>query len=111
MGNADAATWQRNSNMAVAGNLRGKLLLIHGDIDDNVPVTESFRLAQALIQAQRDVDLVILPNTTHSLVQPFFWRKFRDYFTRNLLDEAPPLLPALTPVPQDTNVSKTVTPA
>ncbi len=111
MGNADAATWQRNSNMAVAGNLQGKLLLIHGDIDDNVPVTESFRLAQALIQAQRDVDLVILPNTTHSVVQPFFWRKFRDYFTRNLLDEAPPVLPALTPVPHDADVSKPATPA
>ena len=90
MGYADAATWERNSNMSVASNLTGKLLLIHGDIDDNVPVTESLRLARALIQANRDVDLVILPNTTHAVVQPFFLKKFRDYFTRNLLDEAPP---------------------
>jgi fermentation-respiration switch protein FrsA (DUF1100 family) len=90
MGYADAATWERNSNMSVASNLTGKLLLIHGDIDDNVPVTESLRLARALIQANRDVDLVILPDTTHAVGQPFFLKKFRDYFTRNLLDEAPP---------------------
>lgn len=90
MGLADEATWERNSNMSVAGDLQGKLLLVHGDIDDNVPVTESVRLANAIIQAGKDVDLVILPNTSHAVYQPFFWRKLRDYFTRNLLDEAPP---------------------
>lgn len=99
MGNADAATWERNSNMTVAKNLTGKLLLIHGDIDDNVPVTESMRLANALITAGRDVDLVILPNTTHRVAQPFFWRKLRDYFTRHLLDETPPVLPLPRPAP------------
>lgn len=94
MGNADEATWERNSNMSVAGNLMGKLLLIHGDIDDNVPVTESFRLAKALMDAGRDVDLVVLPNTTHRVYQPFFWKKLRDYFTLNLLGETPPALTA-----------------
>ncbi|MGK2911578.1 MAG: prolyl oligopeptidase family serine peptidase [Sphingobium sp.] len=94
MGNPDEATWERNSNMSVAGNLMGKLLLIHGDIDDNVPVTESFRLAKALMDAGRDVDLVVLPNTTHRVAQPFFWKKLRDYFTLNLLGETPPALAA-----------------
>jgi dipeptidyl-peptidase-4 len=99
MGNPDEAVWERNSNMSVAKNLRGKLLLIHGDIDDNVPVTESMRLANALITAGRDVDVVILPNTTHRVAQPFFWRKLRDYFTGNLLDEKPPVLPLPEPDP------------
>ncbi|SFG35688.1 Prolyl oligopeptidase family protein [Novosphingobium sp. CF614] len=90
MGNADPATWERNSNMSTAGNLTGKLLLVHGDIDDNVPVTESLRLEKAIIDAGRDVDLVILPNTRHRVYQPFFWRKFRHYFTRHLLNESPP---------------------
>lgn len=99
MGNPDEAIWERNSNMSVAKNLRGKLLLIHGDIDDNVPVTESMRLANALITAGRDVDVVILPNTTHRVAQPFFWRKLRDYFTRHLLDEKPPVLPLPEPDP------------
>lgn len=97
MGNPDETVWERNSNMSVAKNLQGKLLLIHGDIDDNVPVTESMRLANALITAGRDVDLVILPNTTHRVAQPFFWRKLRDYFTRHLLDEKPPVLPLPAP--------------
>ncbi len=99
MGNPDEAVWERNSNMSVAKNLQGKLLLIHGDIDDNVPVTESMRLANALITAGRDVDVVILPNTTHRVAQPFFWRKLRDYFTRHLLDEKPPVLPLPDPAP------------
>ncbi|WP_294258088.1 DPP IV N-terminal domain-containing protein [uncultured Sphingomonas sp.] len=90
MGTASPNDWARNSNMVAAPNLGSHLLLIHGDIDDNVPVTESFQLATALIWAGRDVDMVVLPNTTHAVYQPFFWRKFRDYFVRNLLGEAPP---------------------
>jgi hypothetical protein len=57
-------------------------------------VTESFRLAKALMDAGRDVDLVVLPNTTHRVAQPFFWKKLRDYFTLNLLGETPPALTA-----------------
>lgn len=102
MGDPAPDVWERNSNMAVAGNLKGKLLIVHGDIDDNVPITESFRLGEALIKAHRDFDMVVLPNTTHRVYQPYFWRKFRDYFVRNLLDEAPPALAAFddpNPVP------------
>ncbi|MET3713470.1 dipeptidyl aminopeptidase/acylaminoacyl peptidase [Sphingomonas trueperi] len=90
MGAASTNDWARNSNMVAAPNLGSHLLLIHGDIDDNVPVTESFQLATALIWAGRDVDMVVLPNTTHAVYQPFFWRKFRDYFVQHLLGEAPP---------------------
>ncbi|TGX56231.1 hypothetical protein E5A73_03860 [Sphingomonas gei] len=81
----------------VAKNLRGKLLPSHGDIDDNVPLTESMRLANALITAARDVDWVILPDTTHRVAQPLFWHKQRDYFTQHLLDEKPPVLPLSAP--------------
>jgi dipeptidyl aminopeptidase/acylaminoacyl peptidase len=97
MGNPDEATWERNSNMSVAGQLKGHLLLIHGDIDDNVPITESFRLAKALMDAGRDVDLVVLPNTTHRVNQPFFFKKQRDYFTQYLLGESPPPLGPIKP--------------
>ncbi|RSV37316.1 S9 family peptidase [Sphingomonas sp. ABOLE] len=90
MGAASPNDWARNSNMVAAPNLGSHLLLMHGDIDDNVPVTESFQLATALIWAGRDVDMVVLPNTTHAVYQPFFWRKFRDYFVQHLLGEAPP---------------------
>ena len=105
MGYASPEVWEANSNMSVAGNLSGKLLLVHGDIDDNVPVTESYRLAQALIKAGRDVDLVILPNTRHGVFQPFFWRKFRDYFTRHLIGDTPPSQPLKAPPAQASAVS------
>ena len=83
--------------MAVANQLKGHLLLVHGDIDDNVPVTESFRLAKALIDAGRDVDMVVVPNATHNVYQPFFWKKLRDYFTLYLLGETPPPLGPVKP--------------
>ncbi|WBO20798.1 S9 family peptidase [Sphingomonas abietis] len=90
MGDADPATWDRVSNMSVAGQLKGKLMIVHGDIDDNVPVTEAYRLEKALIDAGRDVDVVILPNASHCAMPPYFWRKFRNYFVQNLFDETPP---------------------
>ncbi|MPT48654.1 MAG: S9 family peptidase [Sphingobium sp.] len=93
MGDADDAIWEANSNISVAGNLQGKLLLVHGDIDDNVPITASYRLAKALIDAGRDVDMIVMPNTGHGIYQPFYVRKMRDYFTRHLLGETPPPLP------------------
>lgn len=99
MGDADLATWDRNSNLSVAGNQRGKLLLGHGDIDDNVPVTETMRLADAIIAGGGDVDLLILSNSTHFPNREFYWRKMRDYFVRNLLDEAPPPFVPPAPVP------------
>jgi dipeptidyl-peptidase 4 len=90
MGLADDATWEANSNVSVAKNLKGKLMLIHGDIDDNVPVAASLRLSKALIDAGKPHELVILPNTTHAVYQPYYWKKLRDYFTLNLLGETPP---------------------
>lgn len=88
MGNADNATWERNSNMSVAANLKGKLMLIHGDIDDNVPVVASLRLSDALIKAGKPHELVILPNTNHAVMQPYYWRKLSGYFYDNLISKA-----------------------
>ncbi|MGY4398941.1 dipeptidyl-peptidase-4 [Sphingomonas sp. UYAg733] len=85
MGLADDATWERNSNIAVAGQLKGKLMLVHGEIDDNVPVAATYRLAKALSKAQKPFELVILPDTAHRVYQPFFWLKARDFFRRALL--------------------------
>ncbi|MEH3123557.1 MAG: prolyl oligopeptidase family serine peptidase [Sphingomonas phyllosphaerae] len=106
MGLASPELWERNSNMSVAGNLVGKLLLVHGDVDDNVPVVESFRLASELIARRRDVDVVILPNTSHNVFQPYFWRKLREYFVRNLLGETPPPLPLPNPRPPENGKSR-----
>lgn len=93
MGLADDATWERNSNVSVAGNLKGKLMLMHGDIDDNVPIAATMALDKALIDAGKPHDLVIFPNRTHDTYTPYFWRLHFDYFTINLLGEAPPPAP------------------
>lgn len=91
MGLADDATWERNSNISVAGNLKGKLMLIHGDLDDNVPVTASLRLSQALQAAGKDHELVIVPNWRHNVgASPVYRQKLRDFFVKNLLNETPP---------------------
>ncbi len=90
MGLADDATWERNSNVPIAGNLKGKLMLMHGDIDDNVPIAATLRMDAALIAANKPHELVIMPNRTHDTYTPYFFRKHYDFFVQNLLGETPP---------------------
>ena len=90
MGIADDATWERNSNVSVAGNLKGHLLLTHGDLDDNVPVAATLRLDAALVAANKPHELVIFANRTHNTVGPYYWRKHMDFFSQYLLGETPP---------------------
>ncbi len=90
MGAANDATWERNSNVPIAGNLKGHLMLMHGDIDDNVPIAATLRMDKALIEANRPHELVIMPNRTHDTYTPYFWRKHYDFFVQYLLGETPP---------------------
>ena len=90
MGIADDATWEKNSNIPVAGNLKGHLMLTHGDIDDNVPVAATLRLDAALVAANKPHELVIFANRTHNSIGPYYWRKHMDFFTQHLLNETPP---------------------
>ncbi len=90
MGLADDATWERNSNTSVVKNLKGHLMIMHGDIDDNVPIAATLRLDQALTEANKPHELVILPNRTHDTYTPYFWRKHFDFFTEYLLGQTPP---------------------
>ncbi len=48
-------------NMRLAGNLKGKLLLIHGTSDIDVPISHTMKMVEALIQAGKPYDLLILP--------------------------------------------------
>jgi len=90
MGIADDATWEKNSNIPVAGNLKGHLMLTHGDIDDNVPVAATLRLDAALVAANKPHELVIFANRNHNSIGPYYWRKHMDFFTQHLLNETPP---------------------
>lgn len=79
------------SNLKIAKNLKGHLLLVHGDMDNNVNPDATIRLADALIKANRDFDLLILPNEDHNLSGSlYFTRKRWDYFVTHLMGKTPP---------------------
>jgi dipeptidyl-peptidase-4 len=76
-------------NPDLARNLKGKLLLFHGDIDNNVHPANTVRLANALIRANKRFDMVMLPGQRHGfgdMTEYFFWR-MTDYFSNYLLGD------------------------
>lgn len=79
------------ANAPLAANLRGKLLLAFGDMDDNVHPALTIQVIDALIKANKDFDLLILPNRNHAYAaDPYFVRRRWDYFVRHLLGQEPP---------------------
>ena len=91
-GDTDDAFYEAGSNAHLAGNLKGKLLLVHGALDDNVHPGNTYAVVDALIKANRDFDLLILPNAAHSPgeAEPYFLRRQWDYFVTHLLGSRPP---------------------
>jgi len=91
LGEFNDAVYRESSNMSLAGKLKGRLLLMHGDLDDNTGPDNTIKLVAALIDANRDFDLLIMPNGNHSSSEsPYFIRRKWDYFVRNLLGAEPP---------------------
>lgn len=88
----DEFDYRSHANASLAENLKGKLLLAHGEMDDNVTPHLTMRLVDALIKANKDFDLLIVPNAEHSmLVHQAYWVRRRwDYFVRHLMGETPP---------------------
>ncbi|MYB99151.1 MAG: prolyl oligopeptidase family serine peptidase [Gemmatimonadetes bacterium] len=78
------------ANKTYAANLEGKLLLMHGDMDDNVHPAMTIQLVDELIKANRDFDFIWAPNRAHGLNEPYFIRRRWDYFVRHLLGAEPP---------------------
>ena len=87
---AGGDNFESSANKAYAANLRGKLLLMHGDMDDNVHPAMTVQLVDELIKANRDFDLVWAPDRAHGLNEPYFIRRRWDYFVRHLLGAEPP---------------------
>ncbi|HSJ14384.1 MAG TPA: DPP IV N-terminal domain-containing protein [Longimicrobiales bacterium] len=80
------------ANWPYAGSLKGKLFLAHGALDDNVPPYNTYLLADALMKANKDFDLLILPQARHGFGADgsYMMRRRWDYFVRHLLDAEPP---------------------
>lgn len=82
--------FEASANKTYAKNLKGKLLLMHGDMDDNVHPAMTIQLVDELIKANRDFDLIIAPDRAHGLNEPYFIRRRWDYFVRHLMGAEPP---------------------
>ena len=90
-------TDQANQNFAK--NLKGKLMLAHGGMDDNVPPYNTYLVIDALNKANKDYDLVIFPNARHGYGADnnYMMRRRWDYFVKHLLGAEPPKEYSLTP--------------
>jgi dipeptidyl aminopeptidase/acylaminoacyl peptidase len=86
------SNYEAQANQNYAKNLKGKLLLAHGLLDNNVPPYNTLLVVEALVKANKDFDLVVFPNSAHGYGQynPYMMRRRWDYFVRNLLGAEPP---------------------
>ncbi|HMO38590.1 MAG TPA: prolyl oligopeptidase family serine peptidase [Saprospiraceae bacterium] len=86
------SAYHLQSNITMAANLQGKLLLVHGGIDENVNPSATFKLSEALIKANKDFDLLIIPSQRHGfggLYNDYFNKKRMNYFVEHLLGAIP----------------------
>ncbi|QSY51400.1 S9 family peptidase [Streptomyces griseocarneus] len=102
----DPEVWARSSNVEAADRLEGKLLLVHGGMDDNVHPHLTLRLAERLIAADKDFELLIVPGAEHIFAgyEHYVTRRRWDFLVRNLLGVEPPEGYRLTPAPFDFDV-------
>ncbi len=85
------SNYDNQANQNVAKNLKGHLLLAHGTMDDNVPFYNTLLVVNELIKANKDFDLLLLPNRHHGFgSEPYMIRRRWDYFVRYLLGAEPP---------------------
>ena len=98
--NADGTSnYDSQANQNFAKNLKGHLLLAHGTMDDNVPPNETLIVVDALIKANKDFDLLMIPNVPHGYMaaSQYMTRRRWDYFVRYLAQATPPANYEMTP--------------
>jgi dipeptidyl-peptidase 4 len=91
--NADGTSnYDSQANQNFAKNLKGHLLLAHGTMDNNVPPNETLLVVDALIKANKDFDLLMIPNAAHGYgpATQYMTRRRWDYFVRYLAGDIPP---------------------
>jgi dipeptidyl aminopeptidase/acylaminoacyl peptidase len=86
------AAYEDQANQTHAKNLKGHLLLAHGTLDNNVPPNNTLLVVEALIKANKDFDLLMLPNQRHGYgdASNYMTRRRWDYFVKYLLNIDPP---------------------
>lgn len=71
-------------------NLKGNLMMILGEIDDNVDPSSTLQVVDALIKEGKEFEFIMLPGVRHTEGEEYGERKRRDFFVRNMLHETPP---------------------
>lgn len=86
MGPMSKRNYLASSNLPLARNLKGKLLLAHGEMDETASPSLTLKLVDALVKADKPFDMLIIPNETHLMFieSPYFIHRKWDYFVRNL---------------------------
>lgn len=85
------SNYDDQANQAHAAKLKGKLLLAHGTMDDNVPPYLTLLVVNELIKANKDFDLILFPNRAHGFGnEPYMMRRRWDYFVKHLIGAEPP---------------------
>lgn len=88
---AGGDNYDSQANQELAADLRGKLLLHYGTLDDNVHPNMTIRLVEELIRHNKDFDMFVLPNRNHGYAnEPYVVRRTWDYFVKHLLGKEPP---------------------
>ncbi|WP_441003210.1 DPP IV N-terminal domain-containing protein [Pseudocolwellia agarivorans] len=83
--------YDSQANQLFADKLKGKLMLVHGTLDTNVTPFNTLMVVDALIDANKDFDLLMLPNRGHGFArEPYMVRKRWDYFVTHLMGKKPP---------------------
>ncbi len=90
MGYPVGPQYAESSNIDNAYKIRGKLLLIVGEMDTNVPPESTYRLVDALIRANKDFDYLAVPNANHGMGGAYGTRRMQDFFVKNLQGVQPP---------------------
>jgi dipeptidyl aminopeptidase/acylaminoacyl peptidase len=96
------SNYDSQANQNYAKNLKGHLLLAHGTMDDNVPMNNTLIVVDALIKANKDFDLLLIPNVPHGYgaASQYMMRRRWDYFVRYLAGNTPPKEYLMKPWPQ-----------
>ena len=76
------------TTIELASRLKGKLLLITGDMDNNVHPANTMRLAHALIEADKRFDMLVVPGADHGIESPYYYNVVRHYFAEHLMGES-----------------------
>jgi len=82
--------YEASSNVVNAHRLQGKLLLVVGELDTNVDPSSTLQVANELIKADKDFDLLFIPGAGHGSGGRYGARKRNDFFVRHLLGVTPP---------------------